>query len=88
MMKMNRVVFVAIVLSIMLVVSEAASGPSKRSSADKNDNNNTKKFINPGVLDPCQKPGGPHKGCSDPNAKRTPSNEYNRGCFNDDRCRH
>ncbi|KAL6271129.1 hypothetical protein ACE6H2_028040 [Prunus campanulata] len=46
--------------------------------------------INPGVLDPCLKPGGPHRGCSLPrgsNGERKPANPYNRGCSKIYRCR-
>ncbi|BBN67190.1 RALF-like 30 [Prunus dulcis] len=46
--------------------------------------------INPGVLDPCLKPGGPHPGCSGPrgsNGARKPVNPYNRGCLKFNRCR-
>ncbi|XP_062109833.1 protein RALF-like 25 [Humulus lupulus] len=81
------VAVVAVVLSIMLVVSEAASGPSSSTSDDKKKKTNNK-MINPGVLDPCQRPGGPHKGCQNPYEQRTPANKYNRGCTNPNRCRH
>ncbi|CAB4291177.1 unnamed protein product [Prunus armeniaca] len=44
--------------------------------------------INPGVLDPCLKPGGPHPGCSGgSNGKHKPANPYNRGCLKINRCR-
>ncbi|KAG4114970.1 hypothetical protein ERO13_D12G077402v2 [Gossypium hirsutum] len=43
--------------------------------------------IQPGVLDPCKRPGGPHLGCH-PNQKSaaTQANTYNRGCSRHHRC--
>ena len=49
-----------------------------------------RKFINPGVLDPCQKPRGPHPGCPQSESmpvERTPANPYSRGCSKLTRCR-
>ncbi|CAB4291175.1 unnamed protein product [Prunus armeniaca] len=46
--------------------------------------------INPGVLDPCLKPGGPHPGCSGPsdsNGERKTANPYKRGCSKINQCR-
>ncbi|KAB2088756.1 hypothetical protein E1A91_A03G023800v1 [Gossypium mustelinum] len=47
------------------------------------------KYIDPGVLNPCKRPGGPHPGCH-PNPKSTPTqaNTYDRGCSRHHRCRH
>ncbi|EXB51900.1 hypothetical protein L484_006245 [Morus notabilis] len=39
------------------------------------------------VVDPCQKPGGPHPGCgAGPNKTREAANDYNRGCSSTQRC--
>ncbi|EXB51901.1 hypothetical protein L484_006246 [Morus notabilis] len=41
-----------------------------------------------GVVDPCQKPGGPHPGCNVvPNKAREAANGYDRGCSSAHRCR-
>ncbi|XP_062019586.1 protein RALF-like 10 [Rosa rugosa] len=47
------------------------------------------KFIDPGVLDPCQRPGGPHPGChpNNNNGEPKPANPYSRGCSKVTRCR-
>ncbi|RXH98010.1 hypothetical protein DVH24_010335 [Malus domestica] len=42
----------------------------------------------PGVLDPCKRPGGPHRGCNaTTEGPRQPANPYNRGCSRILRCR-
>lgn len=54
-----------------------------------------KKFLHPGVVDPCQRPGGPHPGCLPKDNKAsqtvpgesTPANAYQRGCSKLNRCR-
>lgn len=44
--------------------------------------------LDPGVLDQCKRPGGPHRGCHpDPKAPPSPANKYNRGCSKIHRCR-
>ncbi|KAG5514836.1 hypothetical protein RHGRI_036023 [Rhododendron griersonianum] len=50
----------------------------------------TQKFISYEVLNPCNRPGGPHPGCPGTplvNPRRTPANPYTRGCSNIQRCR-
>ncbi|XVF32118.1 hypothetical protein REPUB_Repub17cG0054400 [Reevesia pubescens] len=46
------------------------------------------KYIHPGVLDPCKRPGGPYPGCH-PNINSPPqqANQYQRGCSKYYRCR-
>nr|QGT52200.1 rapid alkalinization factor 5 [Pyrus x bretschneideri] len=45
--------------------------------------------IDPGVLDRCRRPGGPHPGCyHETEGPRKPINPYNRGCSIILRCRH
>ncbi|OWM62765.1 hypothetical protein CDL15_Pgr020059 [Punica granatum] len=44
--------------------------------------------IDPGVVDPCKRPGGPHKGCHpEPKASQVSANEYARGCSKVHGCR-
>ncbi|XVF81247.1 hypothetical protein PTKIN_Ptkin15bG0140400 [Pterospermum kingtungense] len=44
--------------------------------------------IDAGVLDPCQRPGGPHPGCHpDPKSPPQAANPYQRGCSRHHRCR-
>lgn len=42
--------------------------------------------LEPGVVDPCQRPGGPHPGCQNP-GPRQQANQYTRGCSQTTRCR-
>ncbi|CAH8261790.1 unnamed protein product [Arabidopsis lyrata] len=50
-------------------------------------NNPKRKYLNPGILNPCLRPNA-HKGCQRPQYKpRTPVNSYSRGCSTINRCR-
>jgi len=42
--------------------------------------------IDPGVLDPCKRPGGPYPGCPT-NEHSKPANPWTRGCSSITRCR-
>ena len=44
--------------------------------------------IDPAVLDPCKRPGGPHPGCHpDINSAPEQANAYQRGCSKTHKCR-
>ncbi|OMO94973.1 Rapid ALkalinization Factor [Corchorus olitorius] len=64
---------IAVLISMMMVAKQAEAAAAT---------------IKPGVLDPCERPGGPHPGCH-PNVHSPPqqANPYQRGCLKLHRCR-